>query len=88
MYINTYDNVADLMTKNLPSGEKRTKFCKMLLHYLTPSIKVKTSNKPAAGAAVRVFQGSGLRQSLKLLNAGMQKAGMKSNHLNLFYVLL
>ena len=37
-YINTHDNIADLMTKNLPSEEKIIKFCKMLLHYLTPSI--------------------------------------------------
>ena len=56
-YINTHDNVADLMTKNLPSGEKRTKFCKMLLHYLTPSVEVETSNKHAAAAAVRVLPG-------------------------------
>ena len=37
-YINTHENVADLITKNLPSGVKKTKFCKMLLHFLTPSI--------------------------------------------------
>ena len=56
-YINTHDNVADLMIKNLPSGEKRTKFCKMLLHYLTPSVEVETFNKHAAAAAVRVLLG-------------------------------
>ena len=33
-YINTHENIADLLTKNLPSGEKRTKFFKMLLYYL------------------------------------------------------
>ena len=33
-YINTHDNVADLMTKPLPSGEKRWKFVRMLLHHL------------------------------------------------------
>ncbi|KAL7549612.1 hypothetical protein ACHAWF_012879 [Thalassiosira exigua] len=33
-YINTHDNVADLMTKPLPGGEKRWKFVRMLLHYL------------------------------------------------------
>ena len=29
IYINTHENITDLLTKNLPSGEKRTKFCKM-----------------------------------------------------------
>ncbi len=33
-YINTHDNVADLMTKPLPSGEKRSKFVRMILHHL------------------------------------------------------
>ena len=33
-YINTHDNVADLFTKPLPSGEKRCKFVRMLLHHL------------------------------------------------------
>ena len=57
-YINTHWNIADLLTKNLPSGEKRTRFCKMLLHYLNPSIEVeKISDKAAAAAAVRVLPG-------------------------------
>ena len=33
-YVNTHDNVADLFTKPLPSGEKRWKFVRMLLHHL------------------------------------------------------
>jgi hypothetical protein len=33
-YINTHDNVADLLTKPLPSGEKQTKFIPMLLHHI------------------------------------------------------
>ena len=33
-YINTHDNVADLLTKPLPSGEKQTKFIRMLLHHI------------------------------------------------------
>ena len=57
-YINTQWNIADLLTKNLPSGEKRTRFYKMLLHYLNPSIEVeKISDKAAAAAAVRVLPG-------------------------------
>jgi hypothetical protein len=34
-YINTHDNLADLFTKPLPGGEKRTKFVKMVLHHIT-----------------------------------------------------
>ena len=37
-YINTDENVADMFTKPLPSGEKRWKFLRMLLHHLAPSI--------------------------------------------------
>ena len=37
-YINTHDNLADMLTKPLPSGEKRWKFIRMLLHHLAPSI--------------------------------------------------
>ena len=33
-YVNTHDNPADLMTKPLPSGEKRTKFIRRLLWWL------------------------------------------------------
>ena len=33
-YINTHQNVADLLTKPLPSGEKRTKFIKKFLWWL------------------------------------------------------
>jgi hypothetical protein len=34
-YINTHLNPADLLTKSLPAGEKRTKFCQMILYHLT-----------------------------------------------------
>ena len=48
----------DLLTKNLPSGEKRSKFCKILLHYLNPSIEIKKiSDKVAAAAAVKILSG-------------------------------
>ncbi len=33
-YVNTHDNVADLLTKPLPSREKHTKFIRMLLHHI------------------------------------------------------
>jgi len=34
-YINTNDNVADILTKPLAGGEKRTRFVKMILHHIT-----------------------------------------------------
>ena len=37
-YINMHENVADMLTKPLPSGEKRWKFVRMLLHHLAPSV--------------------------------------------------
>ena len=33
-YVNTHENVADLLTKPLPSGEKRWKFVRVLLHHI------------------------------------------------------
>ena len=33
-YINTHLNVADLLTKPLPAGEKRMRFIRMILHHL------------------------------------------------------
>lgn len=33
-YINTHDNIADSQTKQLPYGEKRVKFCRMLLKHI------------------------------------------------------
>ena len=35
-YIRTHENVADMLTKPLPSGEKRQKFVRMLTHNLAP----------------------------------------------------
>ena len=37
-YINTHENVADMLITPIPSGEKRWKFVRMLLHHLAPSI--------------------------------------------------
>ena len=33
-YVNTHDNEADLLTKQLPSGEKRKGFVRNLLHHI------------------------------------------------------
>ena len=57
-YINTHENIADLMTKNPPSRVKRTKFWKMLLHFLTPSIEAgEEDDHHAAAAATKVLPG-------------------------------
>ena len=57
-YIIMHENAADLMTKNLPSGAKRTKFCQMLLHFLSPSIEAgKEDDHHAAAAGVNIIPG-------------------------------
>ena len=57
-YINTHENIADLLTKNLPIGEKRIKFGKMLLLSLNPDIEIeKLLDKVAAAAVVKVLPG-------------------------------
>ena len=33
-YVNTHENPADLLTKPLPSGEKRHMFVRMILHHI------------------------------------------------------
>ena len=33
-YVNTHENPADLLTKPLPSGEKRRGFVRMILHHV------------------------------------------------------
>ena len=58
-YINMHENIADLLTKNLPSGGKRTKFCQTLLHFLKPSLDVgKVADHHAAAATMMVLPGS------------------------------
>ena len=57
-YIITHGNIPDLMTKSLLSGIKRTKFCKMLLHFLTPSIEAgEKADHHAAAAVVKILPG-------------------------------
>ena len=49
------------MTKNLPSGAKRTKFCKMLLHLLPFSIEAgKEDDYHTAVATVTIIPGQWL----------------------------
>ena len=38
-YVNTHENPADLLTKPLPSGEKRDNFVKMILHHIVDDSK-------------------------------------------------
>ena len=33
-YVSTNDNVADLLTKPIPNGDKKSKFIKMILHHM------------------------------------------------------
>ena len=46
------------MTKNQHSGVKKTKFGKMLLHFLTPNIEAgKEDDHHAAAAAMKILPG-------------------------------
>ena len=57
-YINTHENITDLMIKNIPSRIKRTKFCKMLLYFLTPSIEAgEKDDHHATATAVKILPG-------------------------------
>ena len=57
-YINTHENIDDLMTENLSSGIKRTKFCKTLLYFLTPSIEAgKKVDHNATASVVKILPG-------------------------------
>ena len=38
-YINTHENEADLLTKLLPSGNKRKRFVERLLHHINQSVR-------------------------------------------------
>ena len=51
-YINTHDNPSHLLTKAFPPGEKRTRFCKSLLHHIVLS-EADQIAPAAAAAAVR-----------------------------------
>ena len=56
--INKHEKIADLMTKNLLSGVKKTKFCKMLLNFFTTSIEVKNLlNHTVVVTVVKVLPG-------------------------------
>ena len=57
-YFNMHENIVDLMTKNLPFGVERTKFCKMLLHFFTPSVEVgEGDDHHAAASTMTVLPG-------------------------------
>ena len=55
-YINTHNNPSDLLTKALPPGEKRSRFCKSLLHHIELSEADKIV-PAAAAAAVQLSSG-------------------------------
>ena len=62
-YLNTNENMSDMMTKLLPAGEKRTAFCKRLFYFWDekpstepssePSVDMR--NKPATVSAAELF---------------------------------
>lgn len=62
-YLNTNSNMSDMMTKPLPAGEKRTKFCNKLFYFwsdkpnLEPSLEPNVDNrdKPVTVSAFELF---------------------------------
>ena len=78
-YINTHTNIADLMTKNLPSGIKRTKFCKMLLHFLTPSIEAgEEDGHHTAAAAIKVLSGQWIEAIIGVVSVWEEQAAAQA----------
>ena len=74
-YINTHVNIADLMTKNLPSVIKRTKFSKMVLHFLTPSTEAgEESNHQAAVDEVKILPGQWIEAIIGAVNVWEEQA--------------
>ena len=57
-YVCTEDNASDLLTKAIPPGEKRTKFCKMLLHFLNPGVDYGNDDKKIEHAAAAAIDAS------------------------------
>ena len=78
-YINTHENIADLLTKNLPSGAKRTKFCKTLLHFLEPSLDVgKEADHHAAAASMMVLPGNWIEALVGAVEAYEKQAAAQA----------
>ena len=42
-YVNTHENASDMMSKPLPAGEKRKKFCDMVLYFLDSIVETTES---------------------------------------------
>ena len=59
-YLNTDENMSDMMTKPLPAGEKRDKFCKGLFYFwgdhgIVEPESVDKRDSPATVSAVELF---------------------------------
>ena len=91
-YINTHENIADLMTKNLPSGIKRTKFCRILLYFFPLSIEAgEEDDHNAAAAAVKILPGQWIEVIIGQSVFGKNRLQLKLEitvHLFIFYIFI
>ena len=91
--INTHENIAYLMIKNHPSGVKRKKFCKMLLQFLTPSIKAsEDDDHHAEAAAMKVSPGQWIEAIIRVTEVWkLNRLQLKLEiavHLFIFYTFI
>ena len=77
------------MTKNLPSGIKRTNFCKMVLHFLTPSIEAgEEADHQTLAADVKVLPGQLIEVIIGAINVWEEQAAAQAwNHSQSFFFL-
>ena len=80
-YINTHDNPADLLTKNLPSGEKRLRFVKLYFIYLLLEVKTMGMLQQLQS---KYYQRNGLRLLLVQLNFRIQCNSPTTSNLCLY----
>jgi hypothetical protein len=74
-YVKTDDNVADIMTKVLPSGERRDTLVERLLYDITSGVE--ESHTPRAGKGV-----SKVSLGLKPLNYPPAESSQQTNNTN------
>ena len=72
-------NIVDLLTKNLPSRAKRTKFCQTLLHFFKPSLDVgKEADHHAAAVSMMVVPGSWIEVFVGAVNVYEQQTAAQA----------
>ena len=67
------------MTKNLPSSIKKTKFCKILLHFFTPSIEASEEDDHyTVAAAMKVLPGQWIEAIIGAVSVWEEQAAAQA----------